>query len=99
MLLSLRTIALTATPITEALLFCFLTLLDINNNDQRRIAEDHATELLETQAWVEQVFENVLGGSEEGEKVRMLAAGILTRTREVVEKYHRLLLGDLANFM
>ena len=45
------------------------------------------------------VFENTGGGSEEGERVRMLAAGILTKTREFLEKYQRLMLGDLANFM
>ena len=45
------------------------------------------------------VFEKVGGGSEEGDRVRMLAAGVLTKTREVVEKYQRLMLGDLADFM
>ncbi|KAK4698101.1 telomere length regulation protein, partial [Lecanoromycetidae sp. Uapishka_2] len=85
--------------ILEALLFSFLTLLDINENDQGRLAELHAKELLETQGWVEGVFENVGGGSEEGDRIRMLAAGVLMRTREVVEKYQRLLMGDLVDYM
>ena len=98
LLLSLRVAAQDAPPVLEALLFSFLTLLEINNDNQRGIAEDHAKELLETQAWVEQVFEIVGGGSEEGDRMRMLAAGVLVKTREVVEKYQRLLLGDLVNF-
>lgn len=85
--------------ILEALLFSFLTLLDVNGNDQRRVAEMHAKELLETQGWVENVFERVGGGSKEGDQIRMLAAGVLMRTREVVEKYQRLLMGDLVDFM
>ena len=98
LLLSLRSHAVNDVTVLEALLFAFLTLLDINENKQR-IAEEHAKELLETQGWVEQVFERMEGGAKEGERVRMLAAGVLVRTREVVEKYQRLLLGDLADFM
>ena len=98
LLLSLRARA-TDPAILEALLFAFLTLLDINGNDQRRVAEEHAKELLETQGWVEGVFERVGGGSEEGERIRMLAAGVLLRCREVVERYQRLLMGDLVDFI
>ena len=98
MLLSLRHSAINDITVLEAILFALLTLLDINE-DKRRLAEDHSKELLETQSWVEQVFEKVGGGSEEGERVRMLAAGVLMRTREVVEKYQRLLMGDLVDFM
>lgn len=99
LLLSLRTTVLSAPPVLEALLFSFLTLLEINSNNQRGLAEDHSKDLLETQAWVEQVFEKIGGGSEEGDRIRMLAAGVLVRTREVVEKYQRLLLGEMVGFM
>ena len=98
LLLSLRPWA-TEIPVLEALLFALLTLLDVNDPYQRRIAEEHSKELLETQEWVQMVFEKVGGGSEEGERVTMLAAGVLTRTRAVVEKHQRLLLGDMADFM
>ena len=97
LLLSVRTVALGDVTILEALLFGFLTILDVNE-DKRRIAIDHAKELMETQAWVEGVFERAGGGSKEGEKVRMLAAGILVGTGEVIEKYQSLLLGDLMGF-
>ena len=97
LLLSLRSAGDDST-VLEALLFAFLTLLDINE-DKRRLAEDHAKELLETQQWVEQVFEMAPGGSEEGERVRMLAASVLVRTKEVVEKYQRLLMGDMLDYI
>ena len=93
----MRTSAFGDMMILEALLFAFLTLLDVNE-DKRRIAEEHAKELVETQAWAEGVFERIGGGSKEGERVRMLAAGVLVGTGEVVEKYQTLLMGDLARF-
>ena len=98
LLLSLRPRG-TDPAVLEALLFAFLTLLDINETDQRRLAEQHAKELLETQEWVDNVFEKIGGGSEEGERIRMLAAGVLVRCREVVQKYQRMLMGDLVDFM
>ncbi len=45
------------------------------------------------------VFEKLGGGSAEGERVRMLAAGVLMRAGEVVDRYQRLLLGNLVDFM
>ena len=98
LLLSVRAAALNAKPVLEALLFSFLTLLDLNGNDQRRIAEDHSRELLETQAWVQQIMENLATGAQEDEKIRVLAAGVLVRAQEVVDKYQRLLLGELVDF-
>ena len=98
LLLSLRPRA-TDPSVLEALLFAFLTLLDINENDQRRLAEEHAKELLETQEWVGNVFELIGGGSEEGDRKRMLAASVLMRTKDVVEKYQRMLMGNMIDFM
>ena len=99
LLLSLRSRATDAPPVLEALLFAFLTLLDVNAEHQRRIAEEHAKALLETREWVQVVFEMVAGGSAEGDRARMLAAGVLMRCKEVVEKYQRVMLGDLADFI
>jgi telomere length regulation protein len=80
------------------MLFAFLTIFDINE-DKRRLVEEHGRQMLETQEWVEGIFGRVgAGGSQEDEKVRMLAAGCLVRIREVVEKYQALLMGDLASF-
>ncbi|KAI9879960.1 MAG: telomere binding protein [Pleopsidium flavum] len=97
LLLSLRAASSGDSTVLEALLFAFLTLLEINE-DKRRIAQDHSKELLETQEWAQQVFEGARGGDEEGERIRMLAAGVLVRTREVVEKHQRMLMGDMFDF-
>jgi telomere length regulation protein len=97
-LLSLRPRA-TDPLVLEALLFALLTLLDVNEGGHRRLAEEQAKELLETQGWVGDVLERVGGGSEEGDRIRMLAAGVLVRTREVVERYQRLLMGDMVDYM
>ena len=48
---------------------------------------------------MEQVFEKIGGGSEEGERIRMLAAGVLLRTREVVERWQRVMVGEMVDFM
>ena len=98
LLLSVRTAALSAKPVLEALLFSFLTILDLNGNDQRRIAEDHSRELLDTQHWIQQVLEHPGSGAQEDEKIRLLAAGVLVRAQEIVDKYQQLLMGDLLNF-
>jgi telomere length regulation protein len=95
LLLYVRGMALEAAPVLEALLFSFLTILEINN-DQDLV--NYAKELLETQAWVQQVFDNLPGGSEEGERARTLAAGCLVRMAEVIEKHQRALMGAAASF-
>ena len=97
LLLSVRSAAIGDSTVLEALLFSLLTLLEINQ-DRSRIALDHPKELLETQEWVQQVFESTRGGDEEGERVRMLAASILVSVRDTVDKHQRLLLGDMFDF-
>ncbi|MCJ1378196.1 telomere binding protein [Xylographa soralifera] len=99
LLLSLRTAALAAPPVLEALLFGLLTLLELNAQRQQALAEDCARELLETQTWVEGVFERIGGGSAEGERARGLAAGVLVRVRECVEKWEAVIRGDVGGFM
>ncbi|KAG9858417.1 hypothetical protein KCU98_g760, partial [Aureobasidium melanogenum] len=97
LILSVRTNALADVSVLEAVLFATLTLLDMNE-DKRRLAEEHSKQLIETQEWVELVFDRVGGGHEEGERIRMLAASVLMKTREVVDKYQRLLVGDLVDY-
>jgi telomere length regulation protein len=95
LLLSLRTQSIGDVTVVEALLFAFLTLLEVNE-DKRGLVDRHGRQLLETQEWVEGVFSRMGGGGEE--RGRMLAAGVLVRIREVVEKYQALLMGDLVTF-
>jgi telomere length regulation protein len=97
LILSVRTNALADVSVLEAVLFATLTLLDMNE-DKRRLAEEHSKQLIETQEWVELVFDKIGGGDEEGERIRMLAASVLMKTREVVDKYQRLLVGDMVDY-
>ncbi|PQE25264.1 telomere length regulation protein [Rutstroemia sp. NJR-2017a WRK4] len=94
--LSLRGQARGDSSVQEGLLFAFMTILEMNEGDLRAVAERHGRELVETREWVEGVFGGLAGGSEEDEKRRMLAAGVLVRIGECVEKYQRLMVGDLA---
>lgn len=97
LLLAVRTSALSDSAILEGVLFAFLTMLEVNE-DQQRLVQEHSRELLETQEWVRMVFDRTGGGSEEEERVRSLAAGVLVRCGEVVEKHQRLLMGDMMDF-
>lgn len=97
LLLNVRSNALADVNVLEAVLFCFLTLLEVNE-DKRLLAEECGKQLMETQGWVELVFERVSGGDEESQKIRMLAAGVLVKTRDVVDKYQRLLVGSMMDY-
>ena len=99
LLLSLRVQAISDISISQAVLFSLLTVLEVNA-DKRRIAQEHPKQLMETQQWVDMVFERMggggfvsEGGNEEEAKVRTLAAGVLVKAREVVEAYQKELVG------
>jgi telomere length regulation protein len=70
------------------------------NADKERLATEQGKELMETQEWVRMVFEGLPAGKEgeEDDKVRVLAAGVVVRCQEVVEKYQRRLAGSLMNY-
>lgn len=81
----------------QAVLFALMTILDIND-DKRRLVEVHGRQLTETQRWVDAYFQSFLAGSEEDDKIKALAASVLVKIGEVVEKYQALLVGDLSPF-
>jgi len=99
LLLSLRAAALKESggALVEAVLFGFLTILHMNEN-KRDLAENHARLLLDTHEWVQMVFDRTPSGHEEGDRVRNLAAAILVATMETVQKYQRLLMGDMIDY-
>ncbi|OCK84672.1 hypothetical protein K432DRAFT_319798 [Lepidopterella palustris CBS 459.81] len=97
LLLSVRGAALADSLILSALLFAFLMLLE-TNEDKLWLAQEKGKELLETQEWVRSVFERLGGKGDEEEKVRVLAAGVLIRCQEVVEKHQRTLVGDMMDY-
>ncbi|RYP90114.1 hypothetical protein DL770_003736 [Monosporascus sp. CRB-9-2] len=86
--------------VARALLFALVALLDVNEGDMRGLCERHGREVVETTEWVAAVFSDTRGGDGgagggEEEELKMLAAGVLIRLREAVEKYQALLMGDL----
>ncbi|KAK7531064.1 telomere length regulation protein-domain-containing protein [Phyllosticta citricarpa] len=97
LLLSLRAVAVADAAVLEAVLFAQLAVMEVNE-DGERLVKEQARELLETQEWVRGVFDATAGGSEEEERVRSLAAAVLVRIGEVVERWQRLLMGDLVDF-
>lgn len=100
LLLSLRVQAMSDITVLEALLFALLTVLEVNE-DKQTIAQTHARQLIETQQWVDMVFERTGEGrlvQEEGQeetKVRTLAAAVLVKTGEVIEAHKKMLMGDM----
>ena len=97
LLLSLRVAALGDISVLQAVLFSLLTLLEVNT-DKQRIVQQHPKQLMETQQWVEMVFERMGGGDSTSDdadeaKVQTLAAGVLVKTREVIDAYQKELIG------
>jgi telomere length regulation protein len=86
-------------PAIHSLLFALAALLDVNGDQMRQLCESHPREMIETQEWVTDIFNGTRGedGGEEN-NVKMLAAGILIKLREAVEKYRMLLMGDMIGF-
>ncbi|KAK0656706.1 telomere length regulation protein-domain-containing protein [Cercophora newfieldiana] len=85
--------------VTQALLFALLALLDVNEDRMRDVCRDLGREVVETQEWVGSVFGGLRGGDGgEEEQVKMMAAGVLVRLNEGIEKYRLLMVGDLIGY-
>ncbi|KAI0854338.1 telomere length regulation protein-domain-containing protein [Daldinia vernicosa] len=90
--------------ITQAVLFGLVALLDVNEGDMRGLCERQGREVVESVEWVSTVFNNTRGGDVGGQgggeenEVKMLAAGVLIRLREAVDKYQAVLMGDLIGY-
>ncbi|KAG8165031.1 hypothetical protein KVR01_005306 [Diaporthe batatas] len=93
---SVRAHAVGDLGVTHAVLFALLTLLEVNGDRMRDICQGMPREVVETQEWVAQVFAGTRGedGGEEND-VKMLAAGVLIRIREGMDKHRALLMGDM----
>ncbi|KAL2885450.1 telomere length regulation protein [Ceratocystis lukuohia] len=96
-LLMLRGTAATHINVAGALLTAFAALLEVNENRMRELCETHGRRVVETQEWAAGVFGGLRGGEGAGEEnhVKMLAAAVLIRLREAVERYQALLMGDM----
>ena len=99
LLLSLRVKAAQDIKVLHAVLFSLLTILEMNT-DKRQIVYDHPKRLMETQQWVDVIFERSggsgligEGGNDEETKVRTLAAGVLVKCKEIIGAYQMELIG------
>lgn len=99
LLLSLRVQASQDVSILHAVLFALLTVLELNA-DKSRVVQEHPKRLMETQQWVELIFDRMGGNelmtesnNEEEHKVKMLAAGVLVKTKEIIDGYQKELIG------
>jgi len=97
LLLSVRGLAGADKNVLNAVLFGFLMILETNENKEQ-LATEQGKELMETQAWAKMMFEGLGTGSGEEERVRALAAGVVVRCQEVVEKYQRRMAGALMDY-
>ncbi|KAK2606172.1 telomere binding protein [Conoideocrella luteorostrata] len=74
-------------------------LLEVNEDNMRRLCEEQGRELVESREWVSGVFERTRGedGGDEND-VKMLAAGVLIKLGELIQNYQALLMGSLIGF-
>lgn len=85
--------------IGEAICVGFLTILEVNGESaggMRGLVERHGRELMETQRWTDVYFGSLAGGSAEDNKIRSLAAAVLMRISETVDKYRGLVVGEMS---
>ncbi|KAL5621492.1 hypothetical protein BROUX41_006392 [Berkeleyomyces rouxiae] len=96
LVLALRGAAAGHINVASALLTACAALIEVNENRMRNLCETLGRQVVETQEWAAGVFGQLVGGEGAGEEnqVKMLAAAVLVRLREAVEKYQALLLGD-----
>ncbi|OAA67597.1 Telomere length regulation protein [Cordyceps fumosorosea ARSEF 2679] len=107
LLLGVRVHALESLGALRGWLIALAALLQVNDDGggvggsgMRRLCEDHGRDMFETREWVAGVFERIRGDDAAGEEndVKMLAAGVLIKLGEAVERYQALLMGDMASF-
>jgi telomere length regulation protein len=103
LLLTFRTKASGDISILQAVLFSFLTILEVAGEGlgKETLAKDFPKLVVETQNWAEIVFEKTGGGqlvtegSGDEVRVRTLAAGVLVRLKEIGDAWHKVLTGGM----
>ncbi|KAL4762546.1 telomere length regulation TEL2 family protein [Aspergillus foveolatus] len=105
-LLSLHARPLSSEPtILSALLSLFLAVIDLNvefgTSGEERLVNDYATQVMELREWVGEVFDQTPAVGDENdprERVRTLAAGVMIKLAEVMERYQGRLMGVNSGF-
>jgi telomere length regulation protein len=110
LLLSLHTSPVSSEPtVTAALLNIFLAVVDLNvasgSNGEERLVTEHATQVIELREWASGVFDRMPAGktstgtpTDPQDQVRTLAAGVMVRLGEVIERYQGRLVGVNSGF-
>lgn len=111
LLLSLHAAPVSSEPtVTAALLNLFLAVVDLNiasgSNGEERLVTEYATQVIELREWASEVFNRTPGGGKSApgapadpqDQVRTLAAGVMVRLGEVIERYQGRLMGINAGF-
>lgn len=70
-------------------------LVEVNEDDYRGLCEGLGKEIVETMEWLAGLLSGIRGGDVEEDRVKGLAAGVMIRLQEVVERYQVLLMGSL----
>ena len=97
---------------TAALLSLFLVVVDLNiasgSNGEERLVTEYATQVIELREWASQVFDRTPSSaaradpssavSDPQEQIRTLAAGVMVRLGEVMERYQGRLMGVHSGF-
>ncbi|SPN96856.1 related to TEL2 Protein involved in controlling telomere length and position effect [Cephalotrichum gorgonifer] len=82
-------------PVLAGAVTVLAVLVEVNEGDYRGLCERQGKEIVETVEWLSAVLGGVRGGETEEDRVRGLAAGVMIRLNEVVERYQVLLMGSL----
>ncbi|KAJ5796017.1 uncharacterized protein N7518_004557 [Penicillium psychrosexuale] len=113
LLLSLHTSSASSEPtVTAALLSLFLAVVDLNiasgSNGEQRLVTEYATQVIELREWASQVFDRTPPSAARAdpssavtdpqEQIRTLAAGVMVRLGEVIERYQGRLMGVHSGF-
>lgn len=112
LILTLHGKSISTEPIVlPALLSLFLASIDLNtaagSSAEERLVTDHATQVMELREWTNDVFERTPAASagttssesiDDMQQTRILAAGILVKIGEVIERYQRRLMGVSVGF-
>ncbi|CAG8178648.1 unnamed protein product [Penicillium nalgiovense] len=113
LLLPLHTASTSSEPtVTAALLSLFLAVVDLNiasgSNGEQRLVTEYATQVIELREWASQVFDRTPPSAARAdpssavtdpqEQIRTLAAGVMVRLGEVIERYQGRLMGVHSGF-
>ncbi|KAE8352543.1 telomere length regulation protein-domain-containing protein [Aspergillus coremiiformis] len=90
--------------ILSALLALYLTIIDLNvasgSSGEERLVTEFASQVIELREWTSGVFDRTpaVKGDEPREQVRTLAAGVMVKLGEVMERYQGQLMGVNSGF-